>query len=88
LYWKVCFEDEAIKKIINENFEHFVHQGGDMETLFLNIKIVHNKRIFLIPVTEKENLTIEDIKEAIKKFIKLKCVTKEDTKKYVEHMYL
>jgi SpoVK/Ycf46/Vps4 family AAA+-type ATPase len=88
LYWKIDFDDDSIKKLIEENFKHFENQGGDMETLFLNIKIVHNKRVFLIPVTEKENLIIGDIKDAIKKFIKLKCVNKEETNKHVEHMYL
>lgn len=88
IYWKIQFDDESLKKIIEENFKYFENQGGDMEILFLNIKIVHNKRVFLMPVAKKEKLIIEDIKEAIIKFIKLKCISKEDIKSHVEHMYL
>ena len=60
-------------KVIKDNFKYFVNQGGDiMETLFLNIKITHNKRIFLLPIEEKKKLFIADITESVSNFIKLK----------------
>jgi hypothetical protein len=43
-----------------------------METLFLNLKIVHNKRVFLLPIDDKKKLLIKDIKDSIDKFIFLK----------------
>jgi energy-coupling factor transporter ATP-binding protein EcfA2 len=71
-YYTIKFELKELGNIIKKNFKHFKNQGGDMETLFLNIKINHNKRIFLLPVEEKSNLYIYDIEIAVEKFIKLK----------------
>ena len=48
-----------------------------METLFLNIKISHNKRTFLLPSEEKSNLFLYDIENSIEKFIKLKGNVKQ-----------
>lgn len=70
--FQVQFGLDELKKIIKKYFKHFINQGGDMETLFLNIKINHNKRIFLLPVEEKNKLLFSDIKTGIEKFIKLK----------------
>jgi len=51
------------------NKEFFPHFGGDAETLFLNCKIAHAKRVFLGPKNEKKILTNEDIKIAFDTFI-------------------
>jgi len=87
--YNMQFGLDELKKIIKKYFRHFVNQGGDMETLFLNIKINHNKRIFLIPVHEKINLLIEDIKESINKFIKLKgsIFDKKKIPEHLSHLY-
>lgn len=71
-YWKLEFNQEQLNKEIKTNFKYFENQGGDMETLFLNLKIVHNKRVFLLPIEEKKKLIIKDIGESINKFLKLK----------------
>lgn len=71
-YWIIEFKNEELEEIIKKNFKLFENQGGDIESLFLNLKIVHNKRVFLLPVIDKKKLLIIDIKESIEKFIKLK----------------
>lgn len=88
-YWTIKFTLKELLKLINDNFKYFINQGGDMETLFLNIKIVHNKRIFLIPVEEKKDLLIGDIKESIDKFIKLKgsAYDKNKLPEHLSHLY-
>lgn len=70
--YDIQFTLNELNKLIKKNFSNFNNQGGDMETLFLNIKIVHNKRIFLLPVEEKSKLFIYDIEMSVEKFIKLK----------------
>ena len=70
----IKFKLYELNELIKKNFNHFKNQGGDMETLFLNIKIVHNKRIFLLPIGEKSKLFIYDIELSIEKFIKLKGI--------------
>ena len=88
--WEIKFTIDELVKLIKDNSKYFINQGGDMESLFLNIKIVHNKRIFLIPVDEKKNLFIDDIKESINKFIKLKCSVfdKDARPDYLSHLYI
>jgi energy-coupling factor transporter ATP-binding protein EcfA2 len=76
--YDIQYKLDELSKIIKKNFFHFKNQGGDMETLFLNIKINHNKRIFLLPVEEKKKLFIYDIKTSIDKFIKLKGIDKQN----------
>jgi hypothetical protein len=71
-YWDIDFKQEQLDKQIKDNFKYFENQGGDMESLFLNLKIVHNKRVFLLSIEEKKKLIIGDIKESIDKFLKLK----------------
>ncbi len=71
-YWAIEFELGDLNKKIKDNYKYFENQGGDMETLFLNLKIVHNKRVFLLPTDQKKKLLIIDIANSIDKFIKLK----------------
>lgn len=70
--YDIQFKSNELNKLIKKNFSHFKNQGGDMETLFLNIKIIHNKRIFLLPMEEKSKLFLYDVETSIEKFIKLK----------------
>jgi hypothetical protein len=88
--WNINFTIDELLKLIKENFKYFTNQGGDMETLFLNIKITHNKRIFLIPIDDKKNLLLDDIKESVKKFIKSKesIFNKDKIPEHLTHMYL
>lgn len=88
--YNIKFNLQELLKVIKDNFKYFINQGGDMETLFLNIKIIHNKRVFLMSVEEKNKLLLEDIKEAIKKFIKLKgsIFNKDKIPEHLSHLYV
>ena len=70
--WSIKFKLEELTNIIKTNYSYFENQGGDMETLFLNIKIVHNKRVFLLEIIEKKDLLLNDINNATTKFLILK----------------
>ena len=89
-HYDVQFGLDEFKKIIKKYFKHFVNQGGDMETLFLNIKINHNKRIFLLPVEEKNKLLFSDIKTSIEKFIKLRGtkLSTDNVPDHLSHLYV
>ena len=88
--WQIKFSLQDLLKVVKDNFKYFINQGGDMETLFLNIRIVHNKRVFLMSVEEKNKLSLEDIKEAVKKFIKLKgsVFNKDKIPEHLSHLYV
>ena len=68
-YWSNEFKMDELEKLIKINYKYFENQGGDMESLFLNLKIVQNKRVFLLPVLDKKKLFIKDIRDSIEKFI-------------------
>jgi len=79
---ELFFKEEELNILIKEHYDSFNCQGGDMETLYLNIKIVHNKRVFLMPLEEKHKLFITDIKQAINNFLLLKDIKKVNTSLY------
>lgn len=88
--YNMQFGLDELKKIIKKYFRHFVNQGGDMETLFLNIKINHNKRIFLLPVEEKNKLLFTDIKTSVEKFIKSNGIgsSGDNVPEHLKHLYI
>jgi hypothetical protein len=86
--WELLCEENEIIKLIKENYENFENQGGDMETVFLNIRIVQNKRVFLLPVSEKKKIIYEDLDLAIKKFNILRCIKKPELCPSLYGMYL
>ena len=73
---ELFFKEEELNILIKEHYEKFECQGGDMETIYLNIKISHNKRVFLLPLEEKHKLFITDVKLAINNFLLLKDIKK------------
>ena len=85
--WELLCSEKEIIKLIKENYENFENQGGDMETVFLNIRIVQNKRVFLLPVIEKKKIIYDDIDLAIKKFNILRCIKKPELNPSLYGMY-
>jgi nicotinamide riboside kinase len=79
---ELFFKEEELNILIKEHYEKFECQGGDMETIYLNIKIAHNKRVFLLPLEEKHKLFITDVKTAINNFLLLKDIKKVNTSLY------
>ena len=59
---------EKLNNFFEENMKYFPHYGGDVETLFLNCKIVHSKRVILSS-SEKKLLTIKDIKKGFESYL-------------------
>ncbi len=87
-YWDIQFTQENLNKEIKDNFKYFENQGGDMESLFLNLKIVHNKRVFLLPIQDKKKLIIGDIKQSVEKFLKLKGDYFKNKHETPSHLYI
>ncbi|AYV80306.1 MAG: AAA family ATPase [Gaeavirus sp.] len=80
--WKIQFIQKELFDLIKDNFKYFLNQGGDMESIFLGSKISHNKRVFLLPLTQKLSWKIIDIKTAINKFITLHNLKNTDSHSY------
>lgn len=77
---------EELLKFFTRHKESFPHFGGDMETLFLNCKIHHGKRVLFSDPSIRRVLTQYDIKAGFDTFV--------DNRKYApksdaySHMYI
>lgn len=72
-------KNRALHLFFMENLKYFPHFGGDTETLFLNCKIYHAKRVFMGPESAKKVLTLEDINEAFQVFVGHRKYKKNDS---------
>lgn len=73
--WRLEFngEEENMKKFVNffkENKGNFPNFGGDMETLFLNCKICHSRRVVLDSDAKLKELKLDDIQKGFTNFLK------------------
>ena len=87
--WSICEklkkDPTIIDKFITEHKEYFKNYGGDIDTLILNCKIVHGRRIFGKAESKKKILTMCDIKNGFEKMLKSK--DKKENFKKMSHMY-
>jgi hypothetical protein len=58
-----------LKKLFHINYKEMPHFGGDVETLFLNCKIIHGKRVLFLNSNCKKVLSIDDIKKGFAKYV-------------------
>ena len=78
----------GLDKLFKDNYNDFPNYGGDIETLFLNCKITHSKRILFKSVDLKRILTIDDIKNGFDCFCKNKITKEEDDRTSINFMYM
>ena len=64
--------------------------AGDMETLALNTKLAHCKRVFSLHKSLKKKITLHDIEKGMETFLTQKDKKQEDSNKInvLSHMYL
>ena len=67
------------------NYINFPNFGGDMETFFFNVRVVHAMRTLGKLPIHKKYISLFDLENGIKLFIKNKDQIKEDT---YQHMFL
>ena len=56
-------------QFLKERVAHFPHYAGDIETLLLNIKISHCKRVFGKELVLQRCITSEDVEQGFKRFL-------------------
>ena len=56
-------------KFLKEKMDQFPHFGGDIETLLLNIKIEHGKRVFGKKLNLQKKINYDDIHNGYKRFL-------------------
>ena len=67
-------ENDNVTKILpswfEKNIDHFRFYGRDIESLLAKTKIAHSKRVFCKDKIEKKKLTIEDLDNGLKLYLK------------------
>ncbi len=76
--------ETKLEKFIEENKDNFPNFGGDIETYFFHIKMMHAKRVFGKPIKLRNIFTDEDMKNALSE---MKKNQKEEEKCSLE-MYI
>ena len=59
-------------KWFETNKTHFKHYGRDMESLLSKTKIAHSRRVFCLEEEEKKKITINDLEQGLKLYLKNK----------------
>ena len=84
-----CFESDNIlknfKTFLSKNYDSFPNFGGDMETLFFNVKIAHALRVVGKHPSNRKKVSMLDIENGFK-FYKLAKV-KKDTSVMPTHLF-
>lgn len=88
--WICNDKSGKIKEVIKKHYNEFKNMAGDMETLALNTKLAHCKRVFSLHKSLKKIVTVSDIEKGIETFISQKERKEEDSNKInvLSHMYL
>ena len=55
-------------ELFEQNLHTMPNYGGDVETLFLNCKIIHSNRVIFSPEDVKKILTVEDVEKGFEYF--------------------
>jgi hypothetical protein len=74
-----------------KNKEHFKCYGRDIENILTKTKIAHSKRVFCKPENEKKKITLKDLENGFKNYLKNennKTKNSLETKRYfMDTMY-
>lgn len=63
-------KENELQKFFKDNRKFFPHFGGDIETLILNCKICHGRRVLFKNPKLRKILTLEDIKAGFEMYVK------------------
>ena len=71
-------EEKLFKtEFLKEKMDQFPHYGGDIETLLLNVKIEHGKRVFGKRIEHHKKINYEDIENGYNRFLENRKIEKE-----------
>ena len=68
--WKLSYDNNWGNDFFKKNKNSFPRFGGDMETLLLNCKIYHGKRVIFLEKDKKKVISKEDLENGFKLFNK------------------
>lgn len=80
--WKIdpSLKQETLNEFFKKNKHHFPYFGGDIETLVVNCKIVHGKRVLLLDDKYKKVMTKDDLDRGLEMYKTYKTNKKTNMK--------
>lgn len=84
--WIFVGEKDDLEKFFKKNEESFPRFGGDVETLFLKVKIQHSRRVMFKDEDLRKKITMDDVKKGFEKF-NLHRKTKDELPEKIMTMY-
>ena len=78
--WEI--DEDTKQKLFDTQFmkdkmDQFPHFGGDIETLLLNVKIEHGKRVFGKKIDLQKKINYEDLKKGYERFLENRKIEKD-----------
>ena len=68
--WHVHETSNITADWFTKNKEYFKYYGRDIETILSKTKIAHSRRVFCKPADEKKKITLHDLEEGFKSYLK------------------
>jgi len=84
--WKI--DTNGLSSFFRANKEEFPYFGGDIETFFLNCKIVHARRVLLKEESIKRTLILDDLENGLEKFKSHRQKKHKGDNQYIQSMYI
>jgi SpoVK/Ycf46/Vps4 family AAA+-type ATPase len=86
--WEYRDNVTNLREFFKDNHEMFPNFGGDIETLVLNVKIEHAKRVYCLEEKDRKKVTLTDVKNAFQHYKTNKVVKPKDDRTSAEMMYI
>ena len=84
--WIFVGDVDDLESFFKKNIESFPRFGGDVETLFLKVKIQHSRRVMFKDEDLRKKITMEDVKKGFEKFTSHRK-TKDELPEKIMTMY-
>lgn len=68
--WELHEESKITSDFFKKNYDYFRFFGRDIETILAKTKIVHSKRVFCKPNSEKKKITLKDLEKGFELYLK------------------
>jgi len=62
-------QEKDLIKLFESNHAEMPHFGGDIETLFLNCKIIHGSRVLFLNPNLRKILSVDDVRKGFEKYV-------------------
>ena len=86
--WDLHEESKITSVFFKKNYDYLKFFGRDIETILAKTKIVHSKRVFCKPNSEKKKITLKDLEKGFELYLKNDDIkNRKDNETMKKHLY-